>query len=326
MLYLGQVMTSKSSVLLSVAIPAYNEQAGLTSFNEQLTKQLDQIDGYNFEIIYCNDGSTDQTLAQLKALADTDQRIQIVSLTRNFGKEIATTAGIARATGAAVITMDADGQHPVDLIPKFIEQWESGAKVVVGLRTANKREGLVKRLGSKAFYKIFNRLTGLPLVAGATDFRLIDKVVQTDFVRLTERNRITRGLIDWLGYKRVYVTFSAKPRLYDRSGYSFSKLFKLAIDSVISMSSSPLYVTAYIGAIILPISFLLGLLMLVDGLIGDPLNWNATGSAYVMVLMLFLISILMTSQGVIGLYLSHIHSETQNRPLYVVDNEASVLK
>jgi polyisoprenyl-phosphate glycosyltransferase len=326
LLYLGQVMSSKSLVLLSIVIPAYNEQVGLVSFNQELLKQLNQINNYDFEIIYCNDGSTDQTLSQLKSLAAKEQSIQIVSLTRNFGKEIATTAGITRASGSAVITIDADGQHPVDLIPELIKEWESGAKVVIGLRTDNQREGLVKRIGSKIFYKVFNTLTGLPLVAGATDFRLIDEVVQGNFVKLTEHNRITRGLIDWLGYNMVYISFSAKPRLHDQSGYSFGKLFKLSIDSVISMSSSPLYITAYIGAIILPLSFLLGLVMFIDGLIGDPLNWNVTGGAYVTVLILFLIGILMASQGIIGLYLSHIHSETQNRPLYIVDNEASVLK
>jgi dolichol-phosphate mannosyltransferase len=248
----------------------------------------------------------------------------LLSLSRNFGKEIAVTAGIQAAHGAAIFTLDADGQHPVALLPKFIEIWQAGTLVVIGLRTTNQGEGFVKRWGSRLFYNLFNRLTRLQLTPGATDFRLIDQAVQADFIRLTERNRITRGLIDWLGYKRAYVAFEGRPRLYDTAGYSFRKLCKLAIDSVISLSSSPLYVVAYMGMVVLPVSVALGLIMLVDAALGDPLQWHATGGAYVLVLVLFLIGVLLLSQGIIGLYLSHIHSETQNRPLYIIDQEASI--
>ncbi len=282
------------------------------------------LKGFDFEIIYCDDGSTDQTPLRLQAIAATDKAVRVLSLSRNFGKEIATTAGIHAAHGVATVTLDADGQHPVELIPRFIEQWQAGSRVVIGLRTANQREGLIKRLGSRAFYNLFNRVTKLQLMPGATDFRLIDQTVQADFMRMTEHNRITRGLIDWLGYERTYIPFRAKPRLHDKSGYSFGKLCKLAIDSVISLSSSPLYITAYIGAIILPGSILLGVTMFGNWLLGDPLRWHATGSAYLMVVLMFLVGILMMSQGIIGLYLSHIHSETQNRPLYIIDREASV--
>jgi glycosyltransferase involved in cell wall biosynthesis len=317
-------MTKHAAALLSIVIPLHNEAAGVTSFNTSVAAQLRALKNYNFEIIYCDDGSTDKTLSALRDLAKNDSRIRLIRLSRNFGKEIATTAGIHAARGEAILTIDADGQHPVELIPKLIEQWQAGAKVVIGLRTGNQKEGYAKRLGSHVFYNLFNRFTQLHLVPGATDFRLIDKAVQADFTPMTEHNRITRGLIDWLGYERSYVSFEAKPRLHDTTSYSFRKLFKLAIDSVVSLSSSPLYVTAYIGAVILPISILLGLVMVGDWLLGDPLNWHATGGAYVMVLLLFLIGILMMSQGIIGLYLSHIHSETQNRPLYVIDREASI--
>ncbi|MEK7594942.1 MAG: glycosyltransferase family 2 protein [Patescibacteria group bacterium] len=319
-------MSRKPLSSLTVVVPVYNEQAGLASFHESLIRRIDSLGYFKFDVIYCNDGSTDGSLERLKSLTEHDKRVQILSLTRNFGKEVATTAGINLAKGDGIITIDADGQHPVELIPELINEWHSGAKVVIGLRTDNSTASLIKRSGSTMFYRLFNRLTGLPIVAGGTDFRLIDKVVQADFARLTERNRITRGLIDWLGYQRVYVPFSAKPRLHDDSGYSIKKLFKLAIDSVISMSSSPLYVTAYIGAIVLPLSLLLGLVMAINGLFGDPLGWHATGGAYIIVLMLSLIGVVLMSQGIIGLYLSHIHSESLNRPLYVIDTEASVIK
>ena len=141
---------------------------------------------------------------------------------------------------------------------------------------------------------------------------------------MTERNRITRGLIDWLGYDREYIKFSANPRIAGEAGYSFKKLLKLAIDSTISLSISPLYLSAYIGAFVLPVSTLLGVGMVINALVGDPLNLHATGGAYVLVLVLFLVGILLVSQGIIGLYLSHIHAETQNRPLYIIDKQRSV--
>jgi dolichol-phosphate mannosyltransferase len=147
--------------------------------------------------------------------------------------------------------------------------------------------------------------------------------VQHDFTRMTERSRITRGLIDWLGYPRDYIEFAANPRMAGEASYSIAKLFKLAIDSVISLSTSPLYVAMYIGAVVLPLSLLVGVVMIINELLGDPLSLHATGSAYVIMLMLFLIGVLLVSQGIIGLYLSHIHTETQNRPLYIVDEEAS---
>lgn len=316
-------MPRRAAHKLSMVIPVYNEQLGLASFHGSLIKQLDKLSKYSFEIIYCNDGSTDQTLDVLQKLARRDKRVKVLSLSRNFGKEIATTAGIHMASGRAVITLDADGQHPVQLIKQFIDTWENGSKTVIGLRLTNKGENLIKRYGSLLFYAVFNRMTGLKLVPGATDFRLIDETVRADFIRMTERNRITRGLIDWLGYARTYIPFDANPRLQDNAGYSFRKLCKLAIDSVISLSSSPLYITAYIGIVVLPASLLLGVVMIANGLLSDPLGWQVTGGAYVMVFTLFLVGIIMMSQGIIGLYLSHIHSETQNRPLYIIDLESS---
>ena len=312
-------MTTKSATILSVVVPVYNESAGLLAFHDSLLRIVERVYPQAYEIIYCDDGSRDNSAAIIAGLQQHNPRILLLKLSRNFGKEIATTAGIDHATGRAIITLDADGQHPVNLIPEFIERWRAGSRVVIGLRTANQREGLIKRLGSKLFYSVFSRLTGIKLIAGSTDFRLIDRSVQREFMRMTERNRITRGLIDWLGYERAYIEFVANPRLAGEAGYSFQKLFKLAIDSMVSMSISPLYITAYIGAVILPAAVLIGIGMLVNLLLHDPVHLRATGSAYVMVLLLFLVGVLLVSQGIIGLYLSHIHSETQNRPLYIID-------
>jgi glycosyltransferase involved in cell wall biosynthesis len=271
------------------------------------------------EIIFVNDGSTDRSSAIIADIVKSDTSVRELRLTRNFGKEVATTAGIHAASGDAIIMLDADGQHPVDRIPEFVQRWQAGAQVVVGRRT-NRRASTLKRLGSKLFYGAFRRMTGITIDPDTSDFRLIDKQVQAAFNKMTERNRITRGLIDWLGYERTYVEYQENQRMAGTSPYSFRKLFKLAIDSAISLSISPLYLTAYIGAIVLPLATLLGIGMIANYLLSDPLHVHATGGAYLMVLILFLVGILLVSQGIIGLYLSHIHTETQNRPLYIVDN------
>lgn len=318
-------MNASPTQLISIVAPVFNERDVLPMFDAALRKELATMTENQYEIIYCDDGSTDGSLALLQDLCEQHSDTRLISLARNFGKEIATTAGIQAARGEAIITIDSDGQHPVEMLSNFIRKWCEGNRVVVGIRTSNQREGVVKRLGSKFFYLLFNKLSGVRLVPGSTDFRLIDSTVQRDFAQMTERNRITRGLIDWLGYEQTFVHFKAHPRLHGQAGYSFRKLSRLAIDSVISLSIAPLYATAYLGIVILPLSILLGLFMVIDALAGDPLHVHATGSAYVMVLLLFLVGILMVSQGISGLYLSHIHAETQNRPLFVVDEKASRL-
>ncbi len=309
--------------LLSIVVPVYNEQVGLHAFYDSLLPVAQSATTDDYEIIFCDDGSQDASVQVITDLRRKNKRVKLVCLSRNFGKEIATSAGIHAATGEAVLTIDADGQHPVDRIPDFIERWRSGAKVVVGIRITNQNEGLIKRYGSKLFYGIFSRITGLSLKPGVTDFCLIDATVQADLNKLTERNRITRGLVDWLGYQKEYINFVAKAREHGEASYSVRKLFQLAINSMISLSSSPLHITAYIGAVVMPLSTLIGLVMAGNWLIGDPIGLNATGSAYLMVFILFLIGLLLLSQGIIGLYLSHIHAESQNRPLYIVDAQRS---
>lgn len=310
--------------LVSIVVPAYNEAAGIEQFYASLRKVLAGALTYRHEIIFINDGSTDNTLDILHAITKKDERVRLLCLSRNFGKEVATTAGINNAKGDALIILDADGQHPVELIPKFIGHWEAGNNVVVGVRTQNQKEGFLKKYGSGLFYRLFNATSDMKLVPGSTDYRLIDRSVQQEFIRMTERNRITRGLIDWLGYRRNYIYFKANERMAGEATYSFKKLLKLAVNSTISLSTTPLYFAAYIGAAIVPFSILLGLFMLAEQLLGDPLALNITGTAYLVVLVMLLVGLLLISQGIMALYLSHIHAETQNRPLYLIDHRRSV--
>jgi polyisoprenyl-phosphate glycosyltransferase len=307
---------------LSVVVPVLNEAAVLPMFHADLTQVLDSLK-LSYEIVYCDDGSTDESVALVQVWAAESRHIRLVALSRNFGKELATTAGIRTAAGSAILTIDADGQHPVELIPDFVARWRDGAKVVVGMRATNNTEGMVKRWGSRLYTVLVHRLTHVPVSAATTDYRLIDRHVQQQFVRLTEHNRINRGLIDWLGFDREYISFHAKAREHGASRYSFAKLAKLAIDSLISVSNTPLYVAACIGLGMLGATTLLGLVMLANAVLQDPLGLDATGSAYLMVVLLFLTSIVLTTQGLIGLYVSHIYSDAQNRPLYIIDNEAS---
>lgn len=310
---------------LSIVIPSYNEESNIAPFYKILTKELSKDKKLNFEILYVNDGSRDGTVAEIKKLAKSDDRVRLLNFSRNFGKELATTAGIHHAKGDAIIMIDADGQHPAELIHEFLKKWRAGAKVVIGVRKKNQKEGFVKRYGSKLFYKLFNSTTGMKLMPGATDFTLIDRVVQQEFKRLRERNRITRGLIDWIGFKKDTIEFEANARMAGEAGYKFSKLVGLAMNSFVAMSLAPLYFSGYAGLVITPLAFITGLFVIIEQLIlGDPIGLKITGTAMLGILLVFLVGLLLMSQGITALYVSHIHTESQDRPLYIVDEEESV--
>ncbi|MGB4800301.1 MAG: glycosyltransferase family 2 protein [Candidatus Saccharimonadales bacterium] len=305
---------------ISVVVPVYNEAKNIESLHTALTAVLEGLT-LTHEIWYVDDGSTDDSLLRLQAKT-ASQQVHVLSLVRNFGKEAALTAGLRAAKGRAVMMLDADGQHPVDRIPAFIEQWQSGSRVVVGKRHA-RRAGMIKKLGSRLYYGVFSWMARLKIDPSSSDFRLIDREVCDEFNSLGEHNRMTRRLIDWFGYEQAVIPYHEQKREEGDSPYTTSKLFKLAVDSAISHSVSPLYGAAFAGFGILLLSIVIGLVMSINFLLGDPLGFHATASAYGLVLILFLIGLLLISQGIIGLYLSHIHTETQSRPLYVIDEKGS---
>jgi len=308
---------------ISVVVPVYNESRLIAGFHAALLAMLQTL-SYTFEIIYCDDGSSDETPELIRAWCKKDDRVKLIRFSRNFGKESALTAGLSEATGDAILTLDGDSQHPVELIPKFLAAWEAGAQVVIGVRTANSGEGWVKRHGSKLFYRLLNNITGQKTVPGSSDFRLIDRVVQEAFLLLTETDRMTRALIDWLGFKREYVYFKANAREDGAAGYTFSKLTKLATNSFVSQSPQPLYISGYLGIFITCAAFILGFAVFIEQiLLGDPWSWNFTGTAMLGIMLLFLVGIVLVSQGVLALYISHIHSQAKGRPLYIIDRAAS---
>jgi dolichol-phosphate mannosyltransferase len=308
-------------MLLSIVVPMYNESEGVELFHYKvLLPELKKAVKKSYEIIYVNDGSSDDTLEKLTTIAESNPSVKIINLSRNFGKEIAITAGIGSASGQATIIMDGDGQHPPSLIGAFLDKWHAGAQVVVGVRSSNQKEGLIKKWGSKVFYKLFNTSSDTAIIPRSTDYRLIDEAVRTEFLRFTERHRITRGLIDWLGFKRAYISFDAPARLAGEASYKTSQLVRLAINSFISLSLKPLFFFGWVGAFITILSLLTGFFILIEQIaLNDPLRIHFSGSAILGILMAFLIGLVLVSQAMLATYLSHVHAQTQNRPLFVID-------
>ncbi len=313
-----------SAKLLSIIVPIHNEAEGIKSFvNDSLLPVTEKL-SYNYELILVNDGSTDDTLKIIQSLASKNPKIKILSLSRNFGKEPALSAGLMYAKGDAAITIDADGQQPPKLIPDFIKKWENGAEIVTGVRDHYTKHGLIPKLGSKLFYKLLHLMGNRSTVPGSTDFRLVDRVVINEFNKLSEHNRITRGLIDWLGFKQEYINYIYGVRTTGKPSYSFKKLFHLAIDSFVSMSTTPLVIFGYIGVFITIASFILGLFCIINQyILGDPLQLYWNGAVQLAIFITFLIGLLMISQAITALYISRIHAETQGRPLYIVDQKES---
>ena len=309
---------------LSIVIPVFNESEGIEEFHNRLLLPELERTGMFFEVLYVNDGSTDATLELITQMSAGDERIRVASLSRNFGKEIATTAGLHLARGAATIVMDGDGQHPPSEISSFIDAWRRGAQVVVGIRTENNDEGIVKRWGSKAFYALFNATSGAELVPRSTDFRLIDAEVREAFTHFSERQRITRALIDWLGFDRTYIEFAAPARIAGAASYSVRQLVRLAVNSYISLSLKPLYFFGWVGAIITVCSFAMGLFVGFEQfLLGDPLGLRFTGAALLGVFIAFLVGIVLIAQAMLAAYVAHMYEQTQGRPLFVLNRARS---
>jgi len=318
-------MSKEIQKTISVVVPVYNEAPGLARFHKELMQVVDGLKGFSFEVLYCDDGSTDESAVIIQKLCRADKRVKLLKLSRNFGKEYALTAGMVHAKGSAIITLDADGQHPVELLPDFMQKWQSGARVVVGIHTKNRKDGLLKRFMSALFYKLINASSDEKMVSGSTDYRLIDTSVRQAFLALGEGDRMTRSLIDWLGFEKAYITFHDKPRLSGTASYSSRQLARLAVDSFVARSPAPLYSFGYLGVFITATSFLVGMAILIQQLIlEDPWNWNFSGTAMLGILILFLVGIILMSLGVLSLYVSRIHNQSRRRPLYVVDYRDSV--
>lgn len=316
-------MKKEEKQLISVIIPVHNEEKNIPLIYNEIKKVWTNLaEKYDYELIFVNDCSRDKSGEEIDKIAENDGRVKHLEFSRNFGKEIATSAGLHHALGEAAIMIDADLQHPVELIAEFIEKWENGAPVVVGVREKSEGERLFKQIGSSLFYKIMNFIGETEIIPRATDFRLLDRRVIEEFKKFTERNRITRGLIDWLGFEIARVYFRAAERKSGKAGYGYLKLFKLALLSFVSHSLFPLKLAGYLGIFITFFSSILGLFVIIEQIIlKDPLGIRFSGTAMLAVMILFLVGVILSSLGLIALYIAHIHNEVINRPMYVIKNK-----
>lgn len=302
---------------ITIVIPVYREEKNLTNLHTRLSAVTASMPGYDWEYIFVNDGSPDNSLMVLRQLAVRDAKVKVIDLSRNFGKEIALTAGVHDAIDAdAVICMDADLQHPPEVITKLVEEWKKGAEIVATIRTSIDKQPLLRRIGSHVYYWLMSKISGLDMVSQTTDFRLYAKKVVAAFSQATERERMFRGIMDWLGFHKVYVEFSADARTEGCAGYSYAKLYHLAVNSITAFSLWPLRLTGYLGVSITTISGLLLAWMLGNYVLGSKEYY--TPLAIVVVANTFLIGIVLMAIGLVALYIGTIHTEVVNRPLYLV--------
>lgn len=305
---------------ISLIIPVHNEAANL-EWHNTVVRDYFASRKLSYEIIYIDDGSTDNSLDIIKSIHSKDTgHTRYIALSRNFGKEAAVTAGLNNSQGKASVIIDADGQHPIEVVDEFIRQWELGFDVVIGIRASNKGEGFVKKYGSKLFYILLTLISGKSSSRpGSTDFRLIDKKVVDEYNKLTERNRLTRNLIDWLGYKQAFVPFAAHERHAGKASYSFRKLLKLAIDGVVAHSTRPLKIISVLGFFISTFSVIGAIFLVIEKYaFNDPWNLAVTGVAILALFLSFLVGVVLVCQGLLALYLESVYYETRNRPLYVI--------
>jgi glycosyltransferase involved in cell wall biosynthesis len=282
-----------------------------------LTPVLQQLNT-SYEIICINDGSLDDTFEELVEFNRQVPAIKIVNLSRNFGKEIALTAGIDYASGAAVIPLDADLQDPPELIAQLIAKWREGYDVVYATRRSRQGETWLKKISAKAFYRTIGKMSQVPIPANTGDFRLLDRRVVEAIKRLPERTRFMKGLFAWVGYKQTAVLFDREPRYSGKTSWNYWKLWNFALDGIISFSFLPLKVWSYVGISISLISFIYALLLVVRTLI---FGVDVPGYASLIVAILFLGGIQLITLGLLGEYLGRVYEEVKARPLYLVREE-----
>lgn len=302
---------------ISIVIPVYREAKNLARLYERLQAVTGTIPAYKWEYVLVNDGSPDNSMEVLRQMANADHQIKVIDFSRNFGKEVALTAGVHEARGCdAVICMDADLQHPPEYISTLVKEWELGAEIVATVRVSIEKQPLLRRMGSHAYYWLMTKISGLDMVSQTTDFRLYDKKVVAAFCQATERERMFRGIMDWMGFRKVYVEFKADARTEGEAGYSYAKLWQLAVNSITAFSLWPLRLTGYLGILITAISGLLLVWMLANFLLKSGQEY--TPLAIVVVANTFLIGIVLMAIGLVALYIGTIHTEVVNRPLYIV--------
>jgi len=301
---------------LTVVIAAFNEEAALPALHPRISAVLDSL-GLASRILYVDDGSRDGTWAVLQSLARTDPRVSLLRLSRNFGKELALTAGLDLVETDAALVLDADGQDPPELIPAFVEKWREGFDVVYGTRTTRDGESWLKQATAKAFYRVMNQLSKPGIPADTGDFRLMSRRVLEALRNLRERQRFMKGLFAWVGFPQASIAYQREPRIAGASKFNYWRLWNFALEGITGFSTAPLRVATYLGLGTAMFSFAYGAWIIAKTLIwGDPVQ----GWPSMMAVVLFLGGIQLMALGIIGEYLGRLYLEAKHRPLYLVQD------
>ncbi len=300
---------------ISIVTPFFNEQDATTAYYRGVCDALAKVQDCDFEIVCVDDGSKDDTLNRLIALSESDPRVQVIELSRNFGKEAALTAGLEAAQGDAVVPIDADLQDPPELIPAMIEAWRDGAEIVLARRVDRSSDSFLKRKTAALFYRVHNQLSAVQIPENVGDFRLMDRVVVDAVRQLPEQQRFMKGLFAWVGFKTVSLDYARKPRAAGTTKFSGIRLWNLALEGITSFSSIPLRVWSYVG-----LAFALVTMMYAGAILFATLVYGVVvpGYASLLVFILFFGSVQLISVGVLGEYIGRIYMETKSRPLFLV--------
>ena len=307
--------------LLSIVVPLYNEELVLDALQARLTRVLDHA-GLRWEIVMVNDGSTDRTLEKARRLCHVDGRFKLVSFSRNFGHQIAITAGMDKAAGDAVVIIDADLQDPPEVIPRMVEKWVEGFDVVYGVRTKREGESAFKRLTAAMFYRILRRATSVDIPVDTGDFRLMDRRVVNQLLAMRERFRFVRGMVSWVGFRQCKVEYERAARFAGETKYPLPKMLRFAVDGMLSFSHVPLKLSSMMGFCASALSFV----FLTYGIairVFFPERAIA-GWASVFVAVLFLGGVQLICIGILGEYLGRMYDEVKRRPLYISEEEINL--
>jgi polyisoprenyl-phosphate glycosyltransferase len=300
---------------ITILIPAYNEEEVLEPLFKRLDELADKNKDYDFEFLFVDDGSRDKTLEIIKDYAKKDERVAYISLSRNFGKEIAMSAGFDRVTGDAMVIIDADLQDPPELIPEMLKYWEEGYEDVYAKRESRDGETWFKKFTSTMYYRILQKSTRIPIQVDTGDFRLLDKRCVEALQHIRESQRYTKGMFSWIGFKKKEITYKRDPRVAGKTKWNYSKLINFAIDGITSFTTAPLRLATFVGLFVSLFSFVFVVIVLIRTLfLGDAI----VGYSSMMAVILFLGGVQLLSLGIIGEYLGRIFNETKNRPLYFV--------
>ncbi len=309
---------------ISIVLPIYNEEAVIATSYARIKKVMEELENYDYEIIGVNDGSKDKTLEILEEITKKDEKLKILSFARNFGHQVAVTAGLRYTTGEAVIIIDADLQDPPELLPEMIQLWEQGNDVIYGQRKMRKGESAFKLLTAKMFYKTLNNLSDVEIPKDTGDFRLVDRKVVDVVNSLPEHNKFLRGLFSWVGFKQKAYLYDRQERYAGKTKYPFKKMWKLATDGIISFSTKPLKLVGGLGFLTILLS--IGILIYSVVSYVFKLNNLTPGWTSIMVAITLFSGVQLLSIWIISEYVARIYDETRNRPEYIVDKKINIDK